>query len=80
MRGAVEKEDNTYWVTFPEYGNTELVRLGSIMLQAKNDKSPPRGAGEDDGANEDGGGASSNRKRSRCVGRRSRWWCLRPRW
>ncbi|CAN0333285.1 unnamed protein product, partial [Scytosiphon promiscuus] len=39
------EEDNRYWVTFPEYGNQELVRLGSIMLQAKTDKSPPRGSG-----------------------------------
>ncbi|CAM9993767.1 unnamed protein product, partial [Hapterophycus canaliculatus] len=44
------EEDNQYWVTFPEYGNQELVRLGSIMLQAKTDKSPTRGGGSGSGS------------------------------
>ena len=68
------QDDKSYWVTFPEYGNTELVRLGSIMLQAKTDKSPARGGGGGGGgdngsANGVGGGGAggdaSNRKRSR---------------
>ncbi len=61
------QEDNEYWVTFPEYGNQELVRLGSIMLQAKTDKSPARGSGSGGkGGGESGdGGGRSERKRSR---------------
>lgn len=52
-------------MTFPEYGNQELVRLGSIMLQAKTDKSPTRGSGSGGGGEGDGG---SDRKRSRWGG------------
>lgn len=70
---VLNQEDNRYLVTFPEYGNQELVRLGSIMLQAKTDKSPPRrsggGGGESGdrhkGTNGSGGGSGSDRQRSR---------------
>eukprot|EP00903_Cladosiphon_okamuranus_P018664 g17178.t1 len=69
------EEDNRYWVTFPEYGNQELVRLGSIMLQAKTDKSPTRGSGSRGGEIGDNKGSAnggSDRKRSRSDSRSRR--------
>lgn len=60
----VVQEDNRYWVTFPEYGNQELVRLGSIMLQAKTDKSPTRPSGGGGGNGGSRGGESGDHKGS----------------
>ncbi|KAJ8613356.1 hypothetical protein CTAYLR_002259 [Chrysophaeum taylorii] len=64
---AVEKIGDTakYWVTFPEYGNQELVRLGDIELVGTIDD-------DDDDDDRDGGTARAAEVPAKAEDRRSR--------